>query len=60
MQEITGYTPITLLRELNKEGTKDTEWPAFDRDKFLQKSEDMMDNSSFIYSPEEMKKMRKK
>lgn len=59
MKEITGYTPVTLIRELNKEQTKDTEWPAFDRDKFLEAAKQSTDSSSFIYTPEEMKKMRK-
>jgi len=34
--------------------------PAFDRDKFLEDVKDSTDRSSFIFTPEEMKKMRKK
>ena len=32
----------------------------FDRDKFLEAAKESTDRSSFIYTPEEMKKMRKK
>lgn len=44
----------------NKERAKESKLPTFDRDKFLQDVKDSTDRSSFIYSPEEMKKMRKK
>lgn len=59
MKAITGYTPITLIRELNKEGQKDSpEWPSFDKNKFLEESKKWDDRSSFILTPEEMRKMR--
>ena len=59
MKAITGYTPITLMRELNKEGQKDSpEWPSFDKNKFLEENKKWDDRSSFILTPEEMKKMR--
>ena len=59
MKAITGYTPITLMRELNKEGQKDSpEWPSFDKNKFLEENKKWDDRSSFILTPDEMKKMR--
>ena len=59
MKEITGYTPVTLMRELNKEQTKAAELPGFDHDKFLEDVKNSTDRSSFIHTSEEMKKMRK-
>lgn len=59
MKAITGYTPITLMRELNKEGQKNSpEWASFDKNKFLEESKKWDDRSSFILTPDEMKKMR--
>lgn len=43
----------------NKEKVKDFKWSTFDRDKFLEAAKQSTDSSSFIYTPEEMKKMRK-
>jgi len=44
----------------NKERAKDSKLPTFNRNKFLEDVKDSTDRSSFIYTPEEMKKMRKK